>query len=110
MSEQDPLLSRNYAHDDSPPTDDRRSTRLRAGIGAVLVLLLVAGVPLLILLGERHGLSGGLPKDPLKAAQRILDTAPVIVRQIVLLTKRFWRLLSSSSSHLTLFDFLGWTY
>jgi membrane dipeptidase len=78
MSERDGLLSRNYARDDPSPNeaDEQRGARVRTGIGAVLVLLLVAGVPLMLFFGDRYGT--GLPKNPTKAARRILESSPVI--------------------------------
>jgi membrane dipeptidase len=78
MSERDGLLSRNYARDDPSPNEaeERRGARVRTGVGAVLVLLLVVGVPLMLFFGDRYG--SGLPKDPAKAARRILESSPVI--------------------------------
>lgn len=81
--EQDPLLVPNYARAVSPNAD-RRTRRLgsaRAVISLALGLLFVAGVPLMLFVGEKHLRNDGLPKDPKLAIELILRTSPVIVSQ-----------------------------
>jgi hypothetical protein len=87
MSEQDPLLVRNYATDSGLTSEGeaiaargRRTTRARACIGLMLVALFVVGITFMLSLGNEGLGRGGLPKDPAKAAERVLFTSPVIVR------------------------------
>jgi hypothetical protein len=82
-SEQDPLLVPNYARSVSPNAE-RRARRLgsaRAVISLALGLLFVAGVPLMLFVGEKNLRSDGLPKDPKLAVEMILRSSPVIVSE-----------------------------
>jgi hypothetical protein len=79
-SEQDPLLVPNYARSVSPGAEARarHSSRVRGFVSLALGLLFVAGVPTMIILGNKY-LKDGLPKDPALAVDLILRASPVIV-------------------------------
>jgi hypothetical protein len=81
--EQDPLLLPNYARSVSPNAE-RRARRIgsaRAVISLALALMFVAGVPLMLFIGEKNLRRDGLPKDPKLAVELILRNSPVIVSQ-----------------------------
>ncbi|KAF9231912.1 membrane dipeptidase-domain-containing protein [Melanogaster broomeanus] len=88
--EAEPLLrteesgQRNYAHDDSefaPSQQRSHALRIRSVVWAVLGVVFVIGV-VFALVDPGHlrdyGWSGKLPRDPVLAADRLLDSAPVI--------------------------------
>jgi hypothetical protein len=79
-NEQAPLLAPNYARSVSPNAEarTRRAGKVRAIVGVALGLLFVAGVPLMLFLGEK-GWKDGLPKDPKTAVELVLRSSPVIV-------------------------------
>jgi len=91
-TENEPLLrgeesgQRNYAHDDTDfaaAQQRTRTLRIRSVVWAALGVVFVVGV-ILALADTGHlrdiGWSGKLPRDPNLAARRLLDSAPVIVR------------------------------
>ena len=91
-SENDPLLrseesgQRNYARDDAEfavAQQRSRTAHVRSVVWAALGVVFVVGI-ILALVDPVHlrdyGWSGKLPRDPVIAAQRLLDSAPVIVR------------------------------
>ncbi|TFK53894.1 hypothetical protein OE88DRAFT_1128995 [Heliocybe sulcata] len=86
-NERDRLLptsnGRNYAQDDisqDAHARELRAAKVRAVVHGLLTVLFVVGVVVFVVLGFNHDWpwGGRLPKDPLKAAQKILDAAPVI--------------------------------
>lgn len=90
-SENEPLLQsvesgqRNYAHDDvefAAAQQRFRTLHIRSVVWAALGVVFVVGVILAFIDPGKlrdHGWSGKLPRDPDLAAQRLLDSAPVIV-------------------------------
>lgn len=91
-TENEPLLrseesgQRNYAHGDAGFTaaqQGSRSLHIRSVVWAALGTVFVIAV-VLVLVDPGHlrdkGWSGKLPRDPNLAAQRLLNSAPVIVR------------------------------
>ncbi|OBZ67251.1 putative dipeptidase C3A11.10c [Grifola frondosa] len=71
---------------DAAAKRERRATSVRAVVYGALTILFV--VVLLVMLFFWEGLGGyigALPKDPQKAAQRLLEAAPVIVSYIIIL-------------------------
>jgi membrane dipeptidase len=90
--EAEPLLrseesgQRNYAHDDAEfdaAKQQAHALRIRSTVWAVLGVVFIVGVVFALAAPGHlrdHGWSGQLPRDPDLAAQRLLDSAPVIVR------------------------------
>lgn len=90
-TENEPLLrseesgQRNYAHDDAEFAAAQQGSRplhIRSIVWAALGVVFVVGVILALVDPNHlrdHGWSGKLPRDPILAARRLLDSAPVIV-------------------------------
>jgi membrane dipeptidase len=84
--EQDPLLANQQNRNDEDYEEYRLSshaTLLRTSVWGVLTVLFVLGLVLVFCFEDRFAewpWSGVLPKDPMLAAKRIMDIAPVIVR------------------------------
>ncbi|KAF8835555.1 hypothetical protein BDN67DRAFT_975199 [Paxillus ammoniavirescens] len=103
--EAEPLLrseesgQRNYAHDDAEfeaAKQRAHALRIRSIVWAVLGVVFIVGVVLALAAPGHlrdHGWSGQLPRDPDLAAQRLLDSAPVIDGHIDLpeLVRFGWR-------------------
>ncbi|KAF8549011.1 hypothetical protein OG21DRAFT_1488871 [Imleria badia] len=90
---------RNYAHDDAEfvaAQQRSRTVHIRSVVWAALGVVFVVGV-ILALVDPGHlrdnGWSGKLPRDPILAARRLLDSAPVIDGHIDLpyVARRRWR-------------------
>lgn len=89
ISERDPLLGppgeTNLARDidisDHKRAAQHRGNLTRAVVHGVLTTAFVAALLCMIFSWDKiSGYAGALPKDPAKAAQRVLESSPVIVR------------------------------
>jgi hypothetical protein len=84
VNEQDPLLARNYAHDDSLEAHAaaerrERTSRARAAVHVLLALAFVVAIPVMFFVIQPRLAKDGLPKDPVAAVELLLRGAPVIV-------------------------------
>lgn len=88
QGEPNPVCNADFSNVASQNAAQRRATLVRTIVYGVLSVAFIVLLLGMLFFWEHVGrLAGALPKDPQKAAQRVLEAAPVIVRGCMTLIK-----------------------